>query len=75
MTTSLNDFRGYVLFCANEGIGAEIGDARFGVDCGEGCANVAIAGDNHGWSTTRTGLFGEIEVGKHDMAGLMEENV
>ena len=104
MSTTLNHLGSDILFRADERVGAEIRDARFGVDGGEGgggwvggdAAESAVefgrvgvvvrggavaaavgggGGEDHGGRAARVGLFGQIEVGEHYVAGLVEEDV
>ena len=78
MTASLDDFRRYVFFCANEGIGAEVRYTGFGVDGWNAAAHAGygtVAEVHHCWGAAGTGLLGEIEIGKHYVAGLMEKYV
>ena len=72
MTATFDDLWGDVFFSANERVGAKIGDTGFGVDGRERGGRGAAGGEDHGGNAAGFGLFREIEIGKHDMAGLVE---
>lgn len=76
MSASFDDFGSNVFFCSNKAVGSKVGYARFCVDGREtATTDGAIPADDHGRSAARAGLFGEIEIRKHYMSGLMEEDV
>lgn len=89
MATSLDDFRSNVLFGAYEGICPEVGDTGSRVDqnclCRIRRSPDNVARPTHpvraslfdgGWRTSRlAGLLGQVEIGQHDVAGLMQQDI
>ena len=57
MAATLNNFWRNVFLGADERVGAEVGDARSGIDGGEGVRSCAILADNHGWFAAEVRLF------------------
>jgi hypothetical protein len=75
VAAALDDLGRDVFLGADERIGAEVGDARARVDGRQRVGAGAVLADDHGRLTTRSGLFGQVKVGEHDVAGLVEEDV
>ena len=75
VTASFDDFWRDVLLGANKGVGAEVGDARPRVDGREGCRGGPATTHDHGRNASGIGLLGEVEVGQHDVSGLMQEDI
>lgn len=75
MTAAFDDFGRNVLFCADERVCAEVGNAGFGVNDGVRIGRGAAAAEYHGGNAAGVGLLGQIEVGEHYVAGLMEKDV
>jgi hypothetical protein len=59
--------------CSHKRIGAEVGDTAASVD-EEGAIRTTLL-DHHGRTTGLSRLLGQVKVGKHNVAALMEENV
>lgn len=72
---ALNHLGRDVLLRPDERVGAEVGDARLCVDGRQRVRAGPVLADDHGRFAARVRLFGEVEVGKHDVAGLVEQDV
>lgn len=75
MAAAFDNFRGNVFFCSYKGVCAEVGDAGFGVNGRKGGGSSTVAANDHRGCTPRIRLFGEVEVRKHNVAGLVEKDI
>ena len=65
VTTAFDDLGCDIFFCSHERVGAEVVDARLGVDGGHiggVVRDTVTAGHDHGRDTARVGLLGEVKV-------------
>ena len=72
MTAALDDLGRDVLLRPDERVGAEVGDAYLRID-ERGTVGRHVLDPRR--CATGFGLLRKVKVGKHDVAGLMEENV
>lgn len=73
--TALDDLGGNVFFCTNKRVCSEVRDAGFGVDGWQRGHRVATSARNHGGGTAWSRLLGKVKVRKHNVAGLVKEDI